>query len=80
MSFDDMQKVIHIQNKLVNFMLKTSLESLKKYLYVIKKYLEDESSLFYKMGFVATQQILLPVISMKMSRIMSERKIGSLFL
>ena len=39
-----------------------------------------ESSLFNKMVLVATQKILLPVISMKMSLILSERKIALIIL
>ena len=39
-----------------------------------------ESSLFNKMVLVATQIILLPVISMKMSLILSERKIALIIL
>ena len=38
----------------------------------------DKSSLFNNMGLVATQQILLPIISMKMSLVISERKIDLL--
>ena len=34
----------------------------------------EKGSLFNNMGFVATQQILFPIISMKMSMIISERK------
>ena len=34
----------------------------------------EKSSLFKNMRLVATQQILLPIISMKMSLIISERK------
>ena len=39
-----------------------------------------ESSRFNKMVLVATQKILLPVISMKMSLILSERKIALIIL
>ena len=35
----------------------------------------DKNSLFNKMWLVATQQILLPIISIKMSQIISETKI-----
>ena len=37
MGFNNMQEVIHIQNKRLNFMLKSSLKSLKKHLHVIKR-------------------------------------------
>ena len=38
----------------------------------------EKSSLFKNMRLVATQQILLPIISMKMSLIISESKTGLL--
>ena len=37
MEFNDMLEVVHIQNKLLNFMLKSSLKSLKKHLHAIKR-------------------------------------------
>ena len=48
------------------------LEMLKKHLYVITRLSCGQSSLFNNMGLVATQQILLPTISMKMSLVISE--------
>ena len=50
------------------------LEILKKRLYVIRSFSCEKSPLFSNMRLVATQQILLPIISMKMSLIISERK------
>ena len=37
MQFNNMQEVIPIQNKLINFMLKSSLKSLKRHIYEIKR-------------------------------------------
>ena len=42
--------------------------------------MEDESSLFSKMGLVTAHQIPLPIISIKMSGKISERKTGHLIL
>ena len=54
---------------------------LKKHIYVIiGVYLVKKSSLFNNMELAATEQILLPIISMKMSLIISERKADLLIL
>ena len=82
MEFNDMQEVIHnkanlLQNK-VNFMLKSSLKSLKKHFYVIKRLSGGRKSTIQQHGVRCHTSNSLPIISMKVSRIMSERKIGLL--
>ena len=56
------------------------LKMLKKHLYVIKRLPCGQKSLFSNTELVTTQQIVLPIISMKMSLIISERKIDLLIL